>query len=112
MGNAGRKFSALEIVLVKNEHVDLFASLFTLENNQAMVHGRVILGNEKKLCFSSDQNFRGALRSEFLSACRSIADYYGAEFFTQKLSLRSAAGMSSKGGRSPFHLLNQAPFLN
>ena len=106
MGNAGRKFSALEIVLVKNEHVDLFASLFTLENNQAMVHGRVILGNEKKLCFSSDQNFRGALRSEFLATCRTIADFYGARLLMRQIRLPAPDETLASFQRQPFYAMN------
>jgi hypothetical protein len=106
MENADRKVSALEIVLVKNEHVDLFASLFTLENDQAIVRGRVILGNEKKLCFSSDQNFKGALRSEFLSACRTIADFYGAELLTHQIRLPAPNQNAVSAQRLPFYAMN------
>ena len=69
MGNAGPKINDFEIVMVKNERVDLFASLVSLKGGKAVVNGQVILGHEKRVQFSSDTNFRGALRSEFLAAC-------------------------------------------
>ena len=43
------KIRGFEVVMVKNEHIDLFASLVSLDNGKAVVEGRVILGEEKKL---------------------------------------------------------------
>jgi hypothetical protein len=106
MGKESQKICRLEIVWVKNEHIDLFASMVSLENGKAVVNGRIILGDEKKLLISSDTNFKGALRSEFLSACRAIADYYGADLCRQKISLFSRTDNASLHQKPPFYALN------
>ena len=87
MATENRKINGFEIVLIKNEQVDLFASLVSLENGEAVVNGRVVLGSEEKLLFSSGTHFKGALRSEFLAACQVIADFYGADLIKRKVEL-------------------------
>ena len=106
MKTEDQKISRLEIVMVKNEEIDLFASLVLLENGKAVVHGRVILGIDKKLQFSSDTHFKGALQSEFLSACRTIADFYGADLFRYRISLQPRDLKSLSEQQIPYYLLN------
>ena len=106
MKSEDQKISGFEIVMVKNEQINLFASLVTLENGKAVVHGQVILGREEKLQFSSDTHFKGALRSEFLSACQVIADFYGANLLRRKIPLSSAVGLNADRGSIPLNLLN------
>ena len=106
MKSEDQKISGFEIVMVKNEQIDLFASLVTLENGNAVVHGQVILGTEEKLQFSSDTNFQGALRSEFLSACQVIADFYGADLIKRKVELPKQPEKAISARNMPLVSLN------
>jgi hypothetical protein len=106
MKNAYLTIREFEIVLVKNKQIDLFASMVSLENGKAVVNGRIVLANQKKMIFSTDTNFKGALRSEFLLACQTIAAYYGADVFTHKINLVPQVKKSSSLQQTPFYALN------
>jgi len=95
-----------EIVLAKNDQIDLFANLVSLKDGSFVVCGRVVFDDEKKLLFSNDGEFRGVQRSEFLATCQSIADSHGAELLRRRLPLLSPAAKNFKNSPIPRYMLN------